>query len=309
MNAKIGLSICIVCLVAAGYLVPTTASSVGGGTEFVDGFDGDVAGDRDVIFRDDTDDGRALYATPAAGPNGEFASIVGEDGAERLELDFAATAAGGEGINPAARSTFDDVFVLVNEFEEPTAVRIEIVDAPGSAMDIDTIRDAVTFYTSADGGTELGGSDPVEIAPESTTSVGLEFDPVGRDLAGTSIEFAFVFTISDGGAGPESTDRSTTGSMTGDRAPTGPGTDESIGTGGNTGLFDEPGADAEGVGNEAGTPTDRSTAGPGTPAVTATPESSDEYGGAGTGVRSSLPALLIAVVLLVPVIVIGRRRW
>jgi hypothetical protein len=280
------------CLVATGYLVPTTASSVGDVAEFIDGVGGDVTGDRDVILRDGTGDGRTLYATPAAGPNGEFALIVDEDGVERLVLDFTATTAGGEGINPMARSTFDDVFVLVNEFEESETVRIELVDVAGaSTMDSEEIRDIITFYARNDAGHEVGGSDSIDVPPESTASIGLEFDPVGSDLAGTSIEFAFVFVVPDRASG-EPDDLLTAD----DRMTAG---------GGDARATDGPGVEAEPISNEDAESDAPILPGSGAEPMT-TPSDPDGDNGPDAGVQPDLPIPLIALLLLSSLIIVGR---
>lgn len=319
MYVKIALSMCVVCLVATGFLVPTTASSVADGVIESINEDWNSTGseikssDRDIILSGGNDDGRTLYAAPAAGANGGFASVAGEDGVERLTLDFGATTAGGEGINPMARSTFDDVFVLVNEFNESKAVGIELVYlADNSTIDIEELRNAVTFYSATDAGTEFGDSSFVEIEPESAMSVGMEFDPVGRDLAGTSIEFAFAFTIPDADAGAESVDRPTTGPNSADRTPVRTGEPANPGNPGgrefdeNRELFEEPGADVESVNKDGGPPADRGSSGRGS--VTSTPGADGDNGGPEISVKSSLPKLLLVGALLLPVIAIGRRR-
>jgi len=316
MYVKIALSMCVVCLVATGFLVPTTASSVADGV--IESINEDwnstgseiKSGDRDIILSGGNDDGRTLYATPAAGANGEFASVAGEDGVERLTLDFGATTAGGEGINPMARSTFDDVFVLVNEFNESKAVGIELVYlADNSTIDPEELHNAVTFYSVTDTKSEFGDSSFVEIEPESAMSVGMEFDPVGRDLAGTSIEFAFAFTIPDADAGAESVDRPTIGPNSADRTPgrTGePVNPGGQGVGENREPFEEPGADVESVKQDGGPPADREPSGRGS--MTSTPEANGDNDGPEISVKSSLPKLLLVGALLLPVIAIGRRR-
>lgn len=305
MNTKVAFSICLICLVAAGYLVPTTAHSVGS-TEFVDGFGGDATDDRDVIIQDGADDGRMLYATPATGLTGESASIVGEDGAKRLELDFAATVAGGKGINPGARSTFDDVFVLVNEFEEPTAVRIDIVEASdGSSVNIDDIRGFVTFYAGTGVEAGVGGPNSIELQSESATSIGLEFDPVGNDLAGTSISFAFVLTVPDD-AISDPADPAITGDWEtaglGD-GPSGTATGEDSMDGENTTAIDGAGANTEKSGDDI-TP-DAPTA-PGSAADATTGWGVDGVA-FDASLRSSLSTILFMLLVLIPVVVVGRR--
>jgi len=234
--------------------------------------------------------------------------IVDEDGVERLVLDFTATTAGGEDINPMARSTFDDAFVLVNEFEESDTVRIELVDVAGaSTMDSEEIRDIIMFYARNDTGHEVGGSDSIDVPPESTASIGLEFNPLGSDLAGTSIEFAFVFVIPDRASGePDdpltADDRMTVG--VGDTLGEAPATNESMDDG-DARATDGPGVEAEPISDEDAESDAPILPGSGTEPMTT---ASDPDGGNGpdAGVQPDLPIPLIALLLLSLVIIVGR---
>ncbi|AGN01566.1 hypothetical protein L593_08105 [Salinarchaeum sp. Harcht-Bsk1] len=143
MYSRLALVACALALVAVPAIV------LAGGAGSADGGPGTAAATVD------TPNGSIISLSPATGPNGQYASVNGDD---ELELAFG-------DLNRNATTTADSVFVINVTAASPVALRIED-DAPG-----------VGFYWAGDPAANANESRTVQ--PGQSVAVGVRADSVG----------------------------------------------------------------------------------------------------------------------------------
>ena len=192
MSPKTALSILVVILVATGGIAPSLAATVTEDSQAQQ----TAAPEWDVLVQDDADEEQLLFAAPSPGPNGDFATIdTGDDGAGTLDLVLAEIDSGGHGINPGTHSDFDDVFRIENRLDNERTVSI-VITSPDPNANLSMLRSVFGFYAGDDPATTIDGDGAVAIAPGESVSIGLTIDLTDADLAGESLDFAFVFAVS-----------------------------------------------------------------------------------------------------------------